>query len=192
VAGDAGHLGGAPSGVEFAHARNVLRPEHREVRVGHLVAGRQVQPDLEQLQWIGCGRVQQRKHLGMHDAAPGGQPLHITTAKACDGAQRIRMVHAPAAHDGHGLEAAVRVRREAGHGHAVVHAPAVQAGKVLAQLPTGQGCVRAEATIAARVGVVVMDAKQKGVDRRPLETQRLDAKDGVGGHRRVLDGEAQV
>jgi hypothetical protein len=44
-------------------------PEHREVRRRHLVPRRQVQPDLEQLQRVGLRGVEQREHLGVHDAA---------------------------------------------------------------------------------------------------------------------------
>ena len=94
----------------------------------------------------------------------------------------IRDSHTAPPHDGDGLEAPVRVRRKAGHGLAVVHAPAVGAGKVLAQLPAGQRCIRAEPAIAARVGIVVVDAEQEGVDGGPRKAQRQDAKDGIGGH----------
>ena len=52
-AGDDGDLGGATVVVDLADARDVAVPEHREVRVDHLVGGRQVQPDLEQLERVG-------------------------------------------------------------------------------------------------------------------------------------------
>ena len=58
----------------------------------------------------------------------GGQPLHVAAAEARGRAERIGVVDQALAHDGHGLEAAVRMRREAGHRLAVVHAPAVLAG----------------------------------------------------------------
>ena len=45
-------------------------PEHREVRLGELVARGQVQPDLEQLERVRRRRVEQREHLRVHDAAP--------------------------------------------------------------------------------------------------------------------------
>ena len=51
------------------------------------------------------------------------------------------------AHDGDGFKAAVRVRGKTWDGHAVVHAPAVFARKVLAKVAPGQrnrwphGCI---------------------------------------------------
>ena len=66
------------------------------------------------------------------------------------------------------LEPAVRVLREAGHDLAVVHVPAVDAGEVLADLAPVERRRRAELVVARRVGVVVVDAEQEGVDRRPL------------------------
>jgi hypothetical protein len=85
------------------------------VRIGHLAALGQVEPDLEQLQRVGRGRVQQREHLRVHDALAGRHPLHVAAAEARGGAQRVAVVDQALAHDGHGLEAAVRVGREAGH-----------------------------------------------------------------------------
>jgi hypothetical protein len=76
----------------------------------------------------------QRKHLAVHDAFARGQPLHIACAKARRGTQRIRMVNKALAYDGYGFKAAVRMRRKAGNGLAVVHAPAVFATKVLTQV----------------------------------------------------------
>ena len=76
--------------------------------VDHLVLGRQVEPDLEQLQRIRRLAVDQREHLRVHDAAAGGQPLHVAVAEARRRAQRIRVIDQPAPHDGHRLEAAVR------------------------------------------------------------------------------------
>ena len=104
---------------------NLLVPQHGEVRFGHFETCRQVQPDLKQLTRVGLVLVAQRKHLAMHDAFAGRQPLHITGAKARCRAQRIRVVNMPLPHDGHRLKASVRVRRKAGDGLPVVHAPAV-------------------------------------------------------------------
>ena len=47
----------------------------------------QIQPDLEQLQRIRSALVQQRKHLRVHDALAGGEPLHIAAAKARGGTE---------------------------------------------------------------------------------------------------------
>ena len=79
-----------------------------------------------------------------------------------------------AAHDGDGLEAAVRVLREAGHDLAVVHAPAVLALEVLAQVAPGQRRGRALALVARagsasswctqnRNGSLVCQGKPSGV-----------------------------
>ena len=42
---------------------DVVAPQHREVRVDHLVGGGQVQPDLEQLERVRPVAVEQREHL---------------------------------------------------------------------------------------------------------------------------------
>ena len=62
--------------------RNLFGPEHLEMRLGHLVAGRQVEPDLEQLKAVFPIALQQWKHFGVHDAAPGSQPLHVAATEA--------------------------------------------------------------------------------------------------------------
>ena len=82
AAGDAGDLGLRAVGVGGHVARDVLRPQHREVRLGHLAARRQVEPDLEQLQRVRRVGVEQREHLRVHDAAAGGEPLHVAAAEA--------------------------------------------------------------------------------------------------------------
>ena len=64
---------------------------------------------------------------------------------------------------------------------AVVHAPAVLAAEVLADVAAGQRGVRAHAGVALRVGVVVMDAEQERVDRLPGEAERLDRGRWAGG-----------
>ena len=129
------HFGLVALRVGRVEVGNVFVPEHGEVRLGHLAARGQVEPDLEQLGRVGGITVQQRKHLAVHDAFAGREPLHVATAKAGRGAQRVRVVNAALAHDGHGLKATVRVRWKAGHGVAVVHAPTVFARKVLADVP---------------------------------------------------------
>ena len=86
------------------------------------------------------------------------------------------------AHDGHRLKAAVRVGRKAGNGLAVVHAPAVLAGKVLAQIAPVQARVGPHGGVAARVVVQVVDAKQKRVNGRPRwRGQGRDAEDAAHG-----------
>jgi hypothetical protein len=166
----------------------VVRPEHREIRLHHLAARRQVQPDLEQLQRVGSVLAQQRKHLRMHHAAAGSEPLHIAATEPGLRAERIGMVDQPLADDGHGLEAPVRVLGKARHRGAVVQAPAVLAAEVLPDVPPGQRGGRAHLRIALRVGIVVVGAEQEGVGGFPRKTQGLDADDGVGiGHGGTLD-----
>ena len=107
----------------------------------------------------------------MHDAFTGSEPLNITTcvsaAKARRGPERIGMVDQTLAHDGDGLEAAMRVRREARNLLPVVQRPAVLAFKILPQIATCQRCIGPQVRVAARVGIVVVNAKQKGVYRWP-------------------------
>ena len=90
------------------------------------------------------------------------------------------MVDEPPAHHGDRLEAAVRVLREAGHHVAVVHAPAVLPREVAADVAAREGRGRAEARVAGGVGVVVVGAEEKGVERLPGEAQRLDVTDEIG------------
>ena len=144
----------------------------------HFVAGGQVEPDLKQLQRIGFVGVHQRKHLAVHDALAGCEPLHIAVAKTCGCPQRVAVVYQTLTGDGHGLKTPVRVRREAGNGVTVVHAPAILAGKVLADAPPGQRCRRSHGGIPQRVGIVVVHTKQKRVQGLPRKAQWLQAEDG--------------
>ena len=70
----------------------------------------------------------------MHDAAAGGEPLHVAATEAGGRAERIGVVDQALAHERDGLEAAMRVMREARAPSAVVHPPAVDAGEVVADL----------------------------------------------------------
>src|SRR6185295_20366442 len=96
----------------------------------HLRRRGQVEPDLKELEWIRCAVIEQRKHLRMHDAAAGGEPLHVAMPVTRGRAERIGMIDEPLAHDGDGLEAAMRMRGKARHCIAVIHAPAVLATEV--------------------------------------------------------------
>ena len=139
AAGDAGDLGRARRRRRWRRGAGCPR-DQSIVKCGSAIllrAGR-----LSQI-WnsssgLGARGVEQREHLRMHDAAAGGEPLHVAAAEARRGAERIGVVDQALAHDGHGLEAAVRMRREARHRVAVVHAPAVLAGEVLAEVAPGQ------------------------------------------------------
>jgi hypothetical protein len=87
------------------------------------------------------------------------------------------MVDEAAAHPRHGLEAAMRVRGEAGHLGTVVQAPAVLAAEVGADLAAGQARRGAVTAVAARVAVVVVNAEQEGVELRPGHAERGGADD---------------
>ncbi len=104
-AGDHRDTRRAPRVVDRRDLRDVVVPEHREVRVGHLVDGREVQPDLEQLERVRPLAVEEREHLGVHDALARGEPLHVAAPEAGRGAERIGVVDDAAAHVGDGLEA---------------------------------------------------------------------------------------
>ena len=128
-------LGRAPRRVGATWRGICVAPQHREVRLRRACprAGR-----FSQI-WNSSTRVrpvavEQREHLGVHDARAGGQPLHVARAEARGGAERVGVIDEAAPHDRHRLEAAVRVLREARHHLAVVHAPAVLAREVLAEV----------------------------------------------------------
>src|SRR3989344_4339704 len=93
-------------------------------------------------------------------------------------AQRIGMVDETLAHQRHRLKTPVRVARKARHGVAVVHAPAVLAAEVAADLAVFNRHGGAERCVACRVGIVVVGAEKKRVERGPLRTEQLGAHDG--------------
>ena len=138
LACDARDFGRAALRVRRYVTRNIFRPEHREVWRRHFSGSRKIQPDLEQLERVCLISPQQRKHLGVHDTAPGRQPLHIAVAEARRGAERICVVDEAFAHDRHRLKPAVRMRWKAGNGPAVIHAPAVLAGEILSDVAPGE------------------------------------------------------
>jgi hypothetical protein len=80
------------------------------VGIAELVFGRQVEPQLEAAHhaFLLLG------HLAVNDAARSGHPLHAATLQQAGIAQVVFVAHAPFEHVGDGLEAAMRVRREAG------------------------------------------------------------------------------
>ena len=114
-------------------ARDVVVPQHREVRFDHLVDSRQVHPDLEQLDGVRFVTRHEREHLGVHDAASRGHPLHVTSSVPGGGSERVGVVDQTAADEGDRLEPAMRVLRKARHLGAVVHPPSVDAFEVLTQ-----------------------------------------------------------
>ena len=128
------NIGGPIFIVKNSHAFNTFIPKHGEVRLCHFVFGGEIEPNLKELGWIGLIGVTQGKHFAVNNAFPRGQPLNISSAKASDGAQGVGVVNMPLANDGDGLKATVRMRRKAGDGFTVVHAPAVFASKVLPKI----------------------------------------------------------
>src|SRR5690606_6794030 len=103
----------------------------------------------------------------------GGQPLHVALAIARRGAQRVRVVHPAAPHDGDGFKAAVRVPGEAGYLPAMVHAPAVATGEILAEVAAAQLGSRAQRGVAARIEVLVVGAEQERVASAPMQAKLL-------------------
>ena len=81
-----------PASSRATWVADCVTPEHREVRLHQLVLPRQVQPDLEQLERIGRRRVEQRKHLGVHDSLARREPLHVTRRRTRRGAERIGVI----------------------------------------------------------------------------------------------------
>ncbi len=145
----------------------------------HLVLAGEVEPDLEELERVGLLAVEEREHLGVDDAFAGRQPLHVAGAEAGRGAERVGVIDEAAPHDGHRLEAAVGVLREPGHHGAVVHAKPVLDGEVLPEVAPRERRRGAEALVAGRVGVVVVDAEEKGIGRLPGEPERANVEHGV-------------
>ena len=146
--GDHGDLDGSALGVGGHDPGDVLVPQHREVGVDQLVLAGQVQPDLEQLERVVGLLLDQGEHLGVDDAAAGGQPLDVAPAEAGGGAEGVGVVDVAPADIGHRLEAAVGVLGEAGHDQAVVHAPAVLAREVHAEVPPVERGLRGHALVA--------------------------------------------
>ena len=112
---------------------------------------------------------------------PGGEPLHVAAAEARGRAERVGVVDEALAHEGDGLEAAMRVLREAGHGAAVVHPPAVGAREVHADVARRERRRRAHVLVGLGVQVEVVDAEQERIDGGPLEAERdgLNASAGA-------------
>ena len=80
LTGDDRDLGAGP-GLSRRQLGDVVGPEHGEVGRDQLVAGRQVQPDLEELERVGAVGVEEREHLAVDHAATGGEPLGVALAE---------------------------------------------------------------------------------------------------------------
>ena len=81
-------------------------------RIGHLLAGGQVAPQLEAVHLavdVSLG------HLLVQDAGSRGHPLHVTGAQRAGVAQRVAVLHGAGEHIGDGLDPAVGVPGKAAH-----------------------------------------------------------------------------
>ena len=103
----------------------------------------------------------------MNDAASRREPLHVATSVAGRRAERVGMIDEPPSHDGHRLEAAVRMLGKSGDHVAVVHAKAVFQREVHADVATGERHRRAELRVAFGVAIFVVHAKEERVERLP-------------------------
>src|SRR5262249_34930740 len=92
------------------YRRNLARPNVPVSRRLHLFFRRQVEPELE----AAHAPFALLRHLGMDDAARGAHPLHVAGAECAGVAVVVLVLYVAVEHVGHGLEAAVRVRRKAG------------------------------------------------------------------------------
>ncbi len=108
----------------------------------------------------------------MHDSFARSEPLHIAATEPRRRAERVRVVDEALAHERHRLEAAVRMLGEAGHGAAVVHAPAVGAREVHPDVARRERRVRAHVLVRLGVAVEVVHTEEERVDRGPLEAER--------------------
>jgi hypothetical protein len=106
----------------------------------------------------------------------------VAHPEARGGAERVRVIDEPAARDGHGLEAPVRVLRKSRYNIAVIHRPAVFAREVLADVSARERRRRPERVVALWVGVVVVHAEQERVGGDPDEIEPLHGQNAVSGH----------
>jgi hypothetical protein len=79
------------------------------VRTDHLVALRQIDPQLKAVHPAALTLEVFRWHLGMHHASAGSHPLHVARPQTAGVAVRVTMLHLARDHVGNGLEAAMRM-----------------------------------------------------------------------------------
>ena len=89
------------------------------------------------------------------------------------------MVNEPLSRNGDGLEAPVGMLGKAWHHIAVVHAPTVDALKVIADIAAFQGGHWPHGLVAGRVGVVVVDTEKERISRFPGESQGFNVLHGA-------------
>ena len=104
----------------------------------------------------------------MDHAARGGHPLHAARAKIADVAEMIAMLHAAIEHVGHGLETAMRMRREARN---------VVAGIIGAELVEHQERIQPQARLAAEAAAQFYP---RAVARRDRGNDLLQCAGGHG------------
>lgn len=90
-------------------ARHVFRLDIAIAGRSQLALRRQVDPQLEATHRA----FHLFRHLAVDDAVGGGHPLYAAGLEQAAIAEVVFVAHTPFEHVGHGLEAAVRVRREA-------------------------------------------------------------------------------
>ena len=115
--------------------------------------------------------VEDREHLRMECASPGGEPLNIAPTVPSRRAERIRMIDEALADDGDGLEPAVRVRREPGNDGAVVNPPTCLTFEVLPKVPSGERRRRPHLLVPRRIGILMRDTGDKRIGRPPRKPE---------------------
>ncbi|MPM93824.1 hypothetical protein SDC9_140966 [bioreactor metagenome] len=165
----------------MAIVRNLFRPHHLVFGACHLGVGGHIQPDLEQLEFIGLVLVQQREHLGMLQACTRRHPLHVARAIAPAVALRIGVIDIATTQYRHRLHAAMRMVGKAWQSmRAEVEAEAVRIRKVVADAVPLQALIgHAEFGIARRVVLDVMRAQEERVHSHPGPGQFHGFEDGI-------------
>ena len=154
--------------------REAFSPKHGEVGLDHLLRTREVEPDLKEFGGIAAILMDEGKHLSMHDPSSRRHPLRIPGPEAGGGPERIAVIDETLLSHGDGLEPSVGMLRKSGHRCPVIHRPPLFRAEIHPQLPVSKRGVRAHGSIAHRVEVAVVSAKQKGVVRLKRERQGLD------------------
>src|SRR5438094_375907 len=96
-----------------AEQRNRVGPNVLVARGHHLVARRQVDPQLQTVEQSTAGNQPLRGPLDMQNPGTSGHPLRITVGNDPTAAVGIAVLESTIDHVGDGLEAAVRVPRGA-------------------------------------------------------------------------------
>ena len=105
------------------------------------------------------------RHFVVHDAAAGGHPLHVAGAERAAIAQRVGVLHVAGQHVGDGLDAAMRMPREAGlvlAGHVVPEIVEQQERVGLGRFTEAKGAVQVHA--GALHGGLGLDDSLDGTD----------------------------